>query len=313
MAGKSDGGEPRKSESGELVSVVVPTYYRNERLRDTLESVAAQEYQPIEVIVVDGAEADHARPVVAEFPNATYVSQADDEGPQAARSLGVERAKGQYIQLLDDDDRLAPSKLRKQVALLDSPVGVVYCGMRDEERGEIRPNPAVRGNVVEYALAMRTFPCITSTMLVDRDVIERVHPFRHRHGADDTGLKIDLALATQFDFVDEPLVFRGRPESSLSDSWAYLDGRKRVIETFDQLYDQFPDRVRQRAVRETHIQRGRKLLDEGGWSPTAMLEFVRAARLAPEDRAYHFAASLRSALGRPGVTTVDRLFSRIGK
>lgn len=301
------------SGSGELVSIVIPTHYRNDRLRETLESVAAQEYRPIEVVVVDGAEADHARPIVAEFPDVRYVPQVDDEGPQAARSLGVERARGQYIQLLDDDDRLAPSKLRKQLARLDSEVGVVYCGMVDEDRGEIRPNPAVRGNVVEYALAMRTFPCITSTMLVDRDVIERIHPFRHRHGADDTGLKIDLALATRFEFVDEPLVFRGRPESSLSDSWAYLDGRTRVLETFDQLYERFPDRVRQRALRETHVQRGRKRLDESGWSPRATMEFARAARSTPDDRTYHLAATLGSALGRPGVRAVDRLFGRFGK
>jgi len=311
MLRRSDTHELRGSDTDELVSVVIPTYERNQRLRETLDSVAAQEHEPIETIVVDGADDDRARPVVAEFPDARYVSQPEgDDGPQAARSLGVEHASGEYVQLLDDDDRLAPGKIRKQVELLEPPVGVVYCGMIDEDRGEIPPNPAVRGNVIEHALEMRTFPCITSTMLVDRDVIERVHPFRHRHGADDTGLKVDLALATEFDFVAEPLVYRGRPESSLSESWAYLDGRETVVATFDRLYDRFPDRIRRRAVRETRYQAGLKLLDERGWSPRATVEFARAARLTPDDRAYHLAACLGSALGRPGVVAVDRLFGR---
>jgi len=302
------------SAEDELVSVVVPTYRRNDRLREALDSVVAQEYRPIEVVVVDGSDDDRARPVVSSFPDATYVSQPEgDDGPQAARSLGVERAGGRYVQLLDDDDRLAPSKIARQVELLDSSVGVVYCGMVDEERGEIRPNPTVRGNVIERALEMRTFPCITSTMLVDRDALDRVHPFRHRHGADDTGLKIDLALATRFDFVDEPLVVRGRPDSSLSDSWSYLAGRERVVETFDRLYDRFPDRVRRRAVRETHAQVGRKLLDERRWSPRATAAFARAARRTPDDRAYHLGLCLGSALGRPGVAAVDRLFGRAGR
>ncbi|UPV75198.1 glycosyltransferase [Halorussus limi] len=299
----------RNGESGGLVSVVVPTHYRNDRLRRALESVAAQEYRPIEVLVVDGSDDEHARPVAESF-GATYVPQERDEGPQAARSIGAEMADGEYVQFLDDDDRLAPSKVRKQVDRLGPEVGVVYCGMDDENRGEILPNPVVRGDVLGRALEMRTFPCINSTMLIRREVLERVLPLRHRHGADDTGLKIDLALQTKFDYVAEPLVVRGRTGDSLSDSWTYLDGRMEVIATYDRLYRRFPDRIRQRALRETHYQVGRKLLAEEGWSPRATAALARAAWETPDDYAYHIGAALGSALGRPGLAAVDRLFGR---
>ncbi|UPW01268.1 glycosyltransferase [Halorussus gelatinilyticus] len=307
----TDTADSPRSDTDGLVSVVVPTHYRNDRLRGALESVAAQEYEPIETIVVDGAEDERARPVAEEF-DATYVAQERDEGPQAARSEGAERADGEYVQFLDDDDRLAPSKIRKQVPRLGPEVGVVYCGMDDEERGRIRPNPVVRGDVLGRALEMRTFPCINSTMLIDRETIERVLPLRHRHGADDTGLKIDLALQTTFDFVAEPLVFRGRTGDSLSESWRYLDGRLSVIATYDRLYRQFPDRIRERALRETHYQAGRKLLAEEGWSPRATAAFARAAWETPDDYAYHVGATLGSLAGSPGLAAVDRLFDRSG-
>jgi glycosyltransferase involved in cell wall biosynthesis len=304
---------PHDSDADGLVSVVVTTHYRNDRLRGALESVAAQAYEPIETIVVDGSDDEHARSVAEEF-DATYLAQARDEGPQAARSEGAERADGEYVQLLDDDDRLHPEKIRAQVELLDSKagVGVAYCGMVDEERGEIPPNPVVRGDVLGRALEMRTFPCINSTMLVNREVLERVLPLRHRHGADDTGLKIDLALQTRFDFVADLLVFRGRTGTSLSESWRYLDGRREVMATYERLYRRFPDRIRKRALRETYYQVGRKLLADDGWSPRATAAFARATWETPGDYAYHAGATLGSLFGRPGLRAVDRLFGRTG-
>ena len=297
------------NDSGDLVSVVIPTYYRNDRLRKALESVVAQEYDPIEVTVVDSSDDGHARPVVEEFDGVEYLLVERDEGPQAARSLGAERASGAYVQFLDDDDRLEATKLSKQVPLLEPPVGVAYCGMIDEQRGEILPNPAVRGDVLERALEMKTFPCINSTMLIDADVLAEILPLKHRHGADDTGMKIELAMETEFDFVDEPLVMRGRTDTSLSDSWAYLEGRKQVIATFDDVYRRFPPRVRRCAVRETHYQIAKKLIEEDGWSPRATAEFARAAYYTPDHRADYVGEALASVLGRPGVRAADRILS----
>lgn len=309
MPGVATALSSRDEDRDGVVSVVVSTHYRNERLRRALESVYAQTYRPIEVIVVDGSDGCHARPVVDEFEGATYVHQVPDDGPQAARSLGVERANGRYVQLLDDDDRLKPTKFQKQIPLFGPRCGVVYSGMVDEVRGEILPNPIVRGNVLKRALEMRTFPAITSTMLIDRRVLTDMLPLRHRHGADDTGLKIDLALRTEFDYVDEPLVFRGRTGDSLSETWAYLEGRIQVIETFDDLYRSFPPRVRRRALRETHFLIGRKLLEERGWSLRAPAAFARAAYYTPDRRAYFVSACIASVLGRQGIHVLDTIFS----
>ncbi|MFC6824407.1 glycosyltransferase family 2 protein [Halopelagius fulvigenes] len=295
-----------------LVSVVVTTYYRNDRLREALSSVRDQTHRPVECIVVDGSEEGHARSVVESFDAdsdlpVTYVPQERDEGPHAARSVGAERASGEYVQFLDDDDRLRPEKFARQLPRFSEDVGVVYSGLRDEEWGVVEPQSDVRGDVLEHALKIRTFPAIPSTMLVDRRVLEEILPLRHRHGADDSGMKIELARRTRFDFVDAPLVVRGKPPGeSVSDSWDHIRGRRLLVNYYDDEYGAFPPHVRRTAVRQTDYRAGRKRLEESPWDPRATLSLARAAAETPEDTPRFAATALASVFGRPGVELADR-------
>ena len=294
----------------DTVSVVIPTYYRNDRLREAVESAYAQDW-PVEVIVVDGSGEAHARPAIEEFagPDPTYVAQEDDEGPHAARSVGAGHASGEYVQFLDDDDRLLPGKFEAQVPLFGEDVGVVYSGLIDEEWGVCEPRPDVRGDVLARTLEMRTFPAIPSTMLIDGEVVEALRPFEHRHGADDSGMKIELARRTEFDYVDEPLVRRGKPDETLSDSWAHVEGRRYVLNRYEDLHEAMPDEVGRTARCWTHYRAGNKRLEERPWSPLAPASFARAAYHAPEDRPAFAAAAVASVLGRPGLSVADRLWS----
>lgn len=293
---------------GDTVSVVVPTYYRNDRLRESLESVADQTYRPVETIVVDGSGEAHARPVAEAF-DCIYVAQERDEGPHAARSVGAERSDGAYVQFLDDDDRLRPTKIETQVERLESEeeVGVVYCGLEDEEWGPITADDPIRGDALERALRIDTFPAIPSTMLIETDVLAGMLPLENRHGADDSGMKIELALRTEFDYVDEILVERGKPGDALSASWNHIEGRKHLVEKYDHLYDRFTDDVRRTAVRQTYYRQGRKHLEESYWSPAAITSLVRAAYYTPENRGEYVRDAIASLFGRPGMTVADRL------
>lgn len=290
----------------DLVSVVVPTYYRNDMLRDAVASVRAQTYDPVEVIVVDGSGEAHARPV-ARDTGVRYVAQDVDRGPHAARDRGAELARGDYVAFLDDDDRYRPEKLERQVPLLGDGVGVVYCGIDDDEFGVAPPDPEVRGNVLERALAMNTLPCIPSTMVLDRETLAAIRPLRHRHGADDTGMKIELALRTAFDYADAPLVERRQPPGTLSESWAHVEGRWLLLEEYADLYERFPDEIRRTAVRQTHYRAGRKRVEEKGWSAAGLLDLARAAYHTPEDRRRYVRDCLAGAFGRPGLRVADAL------
>jgi len=294
-----------------VVSVVVPTYYRNERLRRTLESVFRQAYDPLELIVVDDSGERHAAPVAGHDDRVTYVPFEENRGPHAAREAGVERASGRYVQLLDDDDVLLPGKFEAQIPVLQSDsTGVAYCGLRWEGGPTVRPDPAVRGDVLEAALSFGTAPAMMGTMLVERPVLDRIRPFRHRHGADDIGMKIELARHTEFDFVDGVYLVRGRSEASVGTSRAAVEGRHEVLELCADLYAEHPTAGR-RALAETYLVSGEFRLNDRGWSPAAVADFLRACYHVPGLSPVYVGSLLAGLLGRRGYRLVRSLYSRL--
>ncbi|ESP88094.1 glycosyltransferase family 2 protein [Candidatus Halobonum tyrrellensis] len=286
-----------------LVSVVVPTHYRNDRLDAALDSVAAQTHDRVETIVVDDSGEAHARPV-AERHDVDYVAFAENRGANAARTAGVERAAGAYVQLLDDDDRLEPEKLARQVDLLGSTtgVGVAYCGMTFDDGRRFDPDPDARGDVLDRALAFDLYPCVTSTMLAERRLYDAVLPLADRPGAQDLGLMVEFARRTRFEFVDEPLVVRGDPPGSLGGSLGVFEGRRDIVREYADLYD---PATRARALASTHEFRASKLLADRRWSARAVADLALVAwwRRTPRSVAL-LAASL---FGAPGVRLGSRL------
>jgi GT2 family glycosyltransferase len=120
-----------------LVSVVIPSYNRAHLIGETIESVLAQTYRPVEIIVVDDGSRDDTRAVVQRYgPEVRYLYQSN-AGVSAARNTGLAAARGEFIALLDSDDIWLPWKLAAQVALLRryADVGMVWTDMRAIDEG----------------------------------------------------------------------------------------------------------------------------------------------------------------------------------
>lgn len=213
----------------------------------------------------------------------TYIPKETNDGPQRARTIGIERSSGEFVQLLDDDDRLLDGKLHRQVELLDrdDDVGVVYCGYEWDDGTIVLPKKYVKGNVLEEALMFDTAPCVTSTMLVRHSVIEQCLPLTDRSGADDTGLKIELAQRTEFDYVDEALVFRNHSPNSRQESVGKVDAQKALIDDYTELYERFPSTVYRTALGETYLISGLERLDDRLWSPSTVVELTKACYYMP--------------------------------
>lgn len=298
--------------SREKASVVIPTYYRNRALRSAIRSALDQTYNPVETIVVDDSGEEHARPVVADFETVTYVPLRESRGAQAARQVGLDRSTGQYIQFLDDDDCLLPSKLDRQVSVLanNDDIGVVYCGLQWADGPAVLPRPGVRGDVLTDALRFDTAPCVMGTMLIDRSVLETVDLLKHDHGADDIGLKIELARVTEFDYVDDVLFWRRDSPESLGTSQAAVDGRFRIIEMYDRLYRESPEEIRREALAESHLVAGQFTLQNTMWSGAAIRSFATALYHSPGIRLPYLGSLVSSLFGRPGYELSRRLYSR---
>ena len=109
------------------VSVIVPTFNRASLIAESLDTVAAQTYRPLELIVVDDGSNDDTAHVVNTWMAAHAVpgeldviyQRQSNRGPSAARNLGLSLASGELIQFLDSDDRLAPERFASLVPLFE--------------------------------------------------------------------------------------------------------------------------------------------------------------------------------------------------
>jgi glycosyltransferase involved in cell wall biosynthesis len=110
-----------------LVSVIMAAYNAAEHIGEALQSVLAQEWRPLEVVVVDDGSTDDTATIVSSFPEIVYVHQ-ENQGPSAARNAAVERSSGEFVANFDSDDLLPPTRIGDQVRyLLAHPeVGAVF-------------------------------------------------------------------------------------------------------------------------------------------------------------------------------------------
>jgi glycosyltransferase involved in cell wall biosynthesis len=128
-----------------LVTVVIPCRDRGRVIEDAVDSVFAQTFPAVEIVVVDDGSTDaFTRRVLAGFdwPRTTLVRQ-EARNAAAARNLALRSARGSYVCCLEAGDRLAPSYLEKAVAALeDAPArDFVTAGWRSVGGAEIDVRP----------------------------------------------------------------------------------------------------------------------------------------------------------------------------
>ncbi|MEJ1962190.1 MAG: glycosyltransferase family 2 protein [Gammaproteobacteria bacterium] len=130
-----------------LFSVVIPTFNRPSMLKRAVLSVLAQSYSRFEVIVVDDGSSTPCDAVLRELgsPCVRLLRSEHNRGQGAARNLGIEAARGDYIAFLDDDDQLQVSFLEASYSALrsaDSRCAFSWCsvGFIDEASGSSVPS-----------------------------------------------------------------------------------------------------------------------------------------------------------------------------
>jgi len=114
------------------VSVVVPTFDGEAFVGEALESILAQQHEPLEVIVCDDGSTDGTLAILASFGRRIHVLRQTNAGVSAARNRAAEQARGELIAFLDQDDLWEPEHLRVQVELLDrrGECGLAYADSR---------------------------------------------------------------------------------------------------------------------------------------------------------------------------------------
>ncbi len=191
----SDANEPGRPDGAMqplLISAVVPAYNAEPYLKECLRSILDQRGPfRLEVIVVDDGSDDHTAELAASVPGVRVLRQPN-AGPSAARNRGIEAATGQWIALLDSDDRWPPGRLAAQLAVLEQApdLGLIFgdCAAFDGHGiwmpsffADARLDAAFWGHplrvVDAYQKLFRLNYIPTGAVLMRRDVVQQAGGF----------------------------------------------------------------------------------------------------------------------------------------
>lgn len=98
-----------------LVSAIIPVYNGERYLKQAIESVLAQTYPSLEIIVVDDGSTDGSASIAKTFGNRVRYLYQNNQGAGSARNTGIREAKGTFLTFLDADDRWVPEKVEWQM------------------------------------------------------------------------------------------------------------------------------------------------------------------------------------------------------
>jgi glycosyltransferase involved in cell wall biosynthesis len=125
-----------RREPAPLVSVVVPLFNHEQYVRETIESAIAQQYRPLEIVVVDDGSTDSSHAVAKQFEQRAApqldirVYRRQNGGPAAAMNFGVARSTGKFIAAIASDDYFLPGALQSSVDAFEAcagrPVALVH-------------------------------------------------------------------------------------------------------------------------------------------------------------------------------------------
>ena len=205
------------------VTVVIPSYNSAKYVGAAIESVLAQTYPSVDVIVVDDGSKDDTASVVARYDPARvrYIRQ-ENAGVAVARNRGIEESRTRWIGFLDADDTWYPEKLARQMKILHSDPTVRFCysaftvvdndlkplGVgRSPRQGTALEDLLLRGNVVGSIC----------TVICDRELLLAAGGFDPRLSqCADWNMWVKVAQFTEFVYIDEPLVTYRQHETNMS-------------------------------------------------------------------------------------------------
>lgn len=160
-----------------MVSVIIPTYNRSDRIEKSIKSVLAQTYNDFEIIVVDDGSTDNTKDVVTSIDDRRirYIYQKN-AGACVARNLGIETARGEYIAFQDSDDLWVKTKLEKQIAVLEKEkrADIVTCRtiLKQLDGSTIITSKDKPEGIIESPYNPIGFS--TQTLIMRREVVEKV-------------------------------------------------------------------------------------------------------------------------------------------
>ncbi|MDO4556772.1 MAG: glycosyltransferase family 2 protein, partial [Lachnospiraceae bacterium] len=172
----------------EKVSIIVPVYNAQDRLERCIESICAQTYREIEILLINDGSTDSSKDICEKFANIDQrirIINKKNTGVSDSRNIAINLAEGKYIQFIDSDDWIVPEATELLVRAAEKwKCGLVISDFyrvindRISRKGDISEEALLTRK--EYALFMMEKPAdfyygVLWNKLFRRDFIEKFH------------------------------------------------------------------------------------------------------------------------------------------
>lgn len=181
-----------------MISIIIPIYNTEKYLKRCIDSVLNQTYKDIEVLLIDDGSKDNSGMICDEYTtidNRVKVFHKPNQGVSAARNMGLDTAKGDYIGFVDSDDYIEPEMYEKMLAAItEENAQVCCCGYYLEEADAVYYKCCEKNSVYEgteaifrafcrqdYDAGLSTGNCV---QLFKRDIIGDTRYKKYAHGED---------------------------------------------------------------------------------------------------------------------------------
>lgn len=200
-----------------IVTILMITRNRCKLIPRAIDSALNQTFKEFELIIIDGDSEDETRQVVLEYTakdSRVKLVEYKNAPPHHCFNHGIDLAKGEYIAVLDDDDEFYPTKLEKQLRVMESggeELGLVYCWEEywddklNKQIGELKNTD--RGDVYKVLLASPIGAGGGTQMLIRKNALKKVGGYDISIDIpSDMQLRLNLAQYYKFDYVAEILI-----------------------------------------------------------------------------------------------------------
>ncbi|WP_347157981.1 glycosyltransferase family 2 protein [Pontibacter chitinilyticus] len=214
-----------------LVSIICLCYNHARFLRQALDSVLAQTYPNLEIIIVDDCSTDGSMAIIAEYlaqhPQLTFISTRHNRGNCAAFNMGWRASQGEFLIDFATDDVLLPDRVAQQLAAfqqLDSSYGVVYSDAEyiSDSGAHLYLHsrnfaPAPSGSV--FAEVLRRYFICSPTMLVRRQVFDYLNGYDENLYYEDFDFWLRSSRKYNYHYLNKVTTQRRIHGSSMSRRW----------------------------------------------------------------------------------------------
>lgn len=273
-----------------LISIIIATYNRQKFIVEAVQSALNQTYDNIEVIIVDDGSTDNSRSVIDQAFGAdsrvSYYYQKNNKRPSAFNH-GLQFANGDYIAILDSDNRWLPQRLELGYnELTKNPEYDVSYGdiiTIDEHGKEVsRKNMKRYSGKITNQLIKDNFVTI-NTALIPRKCFDEMGPMDvQRERADDYELWLRLSTAYCFLYIPEFMTeYRVMVDQISSDKTRRFDANLSIISDFRKRFPQaLTEKEFDTGFAAFHLRKARYLASTGS-RKDALREIIQAVRLRP--------------------------------